>query len=140
MQVRARAVPVGAGVRCEAGLYAVGGTTSRPLTSHVGPVTYLVADIGRRGAPRLDNVDATMVRTIARDLRHPTSLRFTFLGRRLIVYDAVDGTCSAAAPGYQVLNVRSCNTGYMPGDIDNGRTTALPDCLYPLRPWIDHGR
>ncbi len=140
LRVLARPIAAGLGIRCQAGLYAVNATPVRQLKSHLGPPTYLVADADRHGVPQLDKSDLQMVKTIARYVHHPKTLRFGYLGKELIVYDAVDGPCSAAAPGYQVLNVHSCNTGYMPGDVDNATTTALPDCLYPVRPWIVHDR
>jgi hypothetical protein len=140
LRVVTRTVATGRAIRCDARLYALNATPPNVMRSHLGPPTYLAADAGRTGTPRLNGAQRRTIETIARYVRHPKTLRFTLLNGELVVFDAVDGPCSAAAPGYQVLNVRSCNTGYMPGDVDNATTTALPDCFSPARPWIPHDR
>ena len=88
LHVVTRALSVGPGIRCDAGLYGANPTPPRPLKSHLGPPTYLVADVGRRGVPQLGKRDLQMAKTIARYVHHPKTLRFTFLGSELIVYDA----------------------------------------------------
>jgi hypothetical protein len=69
-------------------------------------------------------------------------LRFAFVGRipsaeNFIIFNAALGPCWGGAPGYQVLNVRACNTTWSPTD----GLTSFNMCLN-TRPWIatDKGR
>lgn len=81
-----------------------------------------------------------MVDAIQRHLHSPT-LRVTWLyPHEFIVFDAVDGPCSDAAPGYPVLN-EGChqNEFYEPGE-DPYHTGAGPtEMQCSPRPWLPLG-
>lgn len=105
------------GVRCSG--YVAPGQTPNPLPA---PPSYPVRDIGRPGVPRLDATDIKTIAAIARR-RHSPTLRFVILrtgggaaSPGLVVFDAVSGPCDDYAPGYAVLNTRSDDLFYEPGD------------------------
>jgi hypothetical protein len=105
------------------------------------PESYAAADIGKPGFPELAPPELDAVRRIERYV-HSKTLRIAWLAppnqrvnAEFIVFDATDGPCLDAAPGYPVLN-GSCNEFYEPGE-NPYNTGAAPDCFRPSpRPWM----
>ena len=104
------------------------------LVVRLSPASYSVFDVGKPGVPSLGPQAATALRGILKYRRSP-SLRFASIGRRFIVFDAIGGPCSTAAPGYFVLN-GACNEYYLPSD-DFSSTHAESSCLEEKRPWMN---
>jgi hypothetical protein len=100
-----------------------------------GPRSYLIADIGRPGVPRLTTEQRALAKRIRRYV-HSRSLRFTFFGEYFAVFDAVQGPCYTQAPGYQVLNAPRCNSYYSPTDNFDG-PRATTGCPNSPRPWMN---
>jgi hypothetical protein len=81
----------------------------------VGPPSYSVADIGKPEVPALTTEQIALVRRIQHSIASNT-LRFAFVSQwGFIVFDAVQGPCSAGAPGYEILNSNR-NLYYEPGE------------------------
>lgn len=102
------------------------------------PQSYLAADIGKPGFPKLRQRELQTVRSIQHD-GHWKSLRIAWLGyattpHNFIVFDATDGPCEVAAGGYAVLN-GDCNELYQPGE-NPYSTHAGTGCYPESRPWI----
>jgi hypothetical protein len=120
---------------------AVGGGIACRVDTKVGPVTYLVSDLGKPGTSALSIDDAAMLRQLMRYV-HPKTLRFGYLAPgSLIIFDAAYGPCWPAVGGYFVLN-RACNQYYAPTENLHGFTAGAGGCLMAPRPWIpgDGGR
>jgi hypothetical protein len=102
----------------------------------VGEASYSVRDIGKTGVPNLTAEQRTLVRRIQHYI-HSKTLRFTFLWNgNFLVFDATDGPCADFAPGYWVLNDKSPNTFYEPGEAP-GFVHAIPgDAAPTLGPWM----
>lgn len=100
------------------------------------PPSYLVSDLGKPGAPKLEPGLLQQVHDISKYV-HSRTLRFQQIAGQFLVYDASLGPCLLAAPGYWVLNARSCNLYFMPADGWDG-PSAVPGCSTPPRPWISH--
>jgi hypothetical protein len=116
----------GVGVAC----VPFGSRTAEP------PVNYAVAEIGRKGMPRLELHELAMVRRIQHYIKS-RYLRFTWVQPHdFIVYDAIAGLCIDTAPGYPILN-RSCGEYYEPGEVP-WLSSKVPDCTAESksRPWI----
>jgi hypothetical protein len=139
MHVITRTVVDGPAIRCDAGLYDVTESPPRLLKRRLGPPSFLVADLGKAGVPHPDPNDARLTRRIAQSLDHPSTLRFIYVDKEYLVYDAVDGPCTAAAAAYQVLNDPACNFAYTPGDVEDGRAP-VPERPFPKRPWFPNDR
>jgi hypothetical protein len=103
------------------------------LMRATGPIIYRVADVGRRGVPKLDKHERDEIRTISKFVRS-RYLRFAVLGGDVVVFNAFRGDCVYDAPGYPVLN-GACNEYYQPG-LDPNVTHPMPGCLGPPRPWV----
>jgi hypothetical protein len=108
------------------------------VDDRMGPPSYLVRDMGKRGVPRVTPANARMVNAITKYV-HSKTLRFAYIGREFIVFDAAQGPCAPYAPGYSVLN-GAYNEMYSPTD-DFTSTTAVPGYRIKPRPWIprEHG-
>jgi hypothetical protein len=104
-----------------------------------GPVSYPITIDQRHRDATLTREQQKTVNDIARYLRSST-LRFVFIARDLVVFDAYDGPCEPSAPGYRVLN-GSCNLRYSPTD-NFTRLSSVPDCWGTPYPWqrsrVDH--
>jgi len=99
-----------------------------------GPRSYLVADIGHIGVPKLSAAARAVIETI-RPYGHRDTLRFLFFGKELVVFDAVYGPCFASSPGYWVLN-GACNEYYSPTDNLSGTGAVSGGCDQNVpRPW-----
>lgn len=100
-----------------------------------GPVIYSANAIERTYATNLlRNDERREIETIRRYIGvNYAKLRFTHLGKRLIVFVSQFGDCDSSAPGYRVLN-GYCNEYYEPGEMPN-RTHPTPGCLGARRPW-----
>ena len=99
----------------------------------IGPPSYRFRDIGKPDVIRLSKAQLALVRGIAHYVTSDT-LRFAFIGKEFIVYDAVYGPCAGGAPGYWVLN-GGCNEYFSPTD-DFNTTHGVDSCWGPRRPWI----
>ncbi len=98
--------------------------------------SYQVSDVGKPGVPTLSDDERSLLREIGHYVRSKT-LRIAFLDNerdhhRMIVFDAVRGSCMDEAPGYKVLN-GACNEYYEPGETPRW-THATPYCDAPP-PW-----
>ncbi len=103
----------------------------------IGPASYLVADVGRRGAPSLNASERRMVKAI-REYVSSRTLRIAFLPRviHFMVFDATQGPCMDIAPGYWVMNSRAGNLFYEPGEAP-GFVHAVPAGAMPTAgPWM----
>jgi hypothetical protein len=117
--------------------HVVGGHSPNPSPP---PQSYLVSDMGKPGTPQLTPAERSMVDGIQRHL-HSATLRVGWLGRHsFIVFDAVDGPCMDAAPGYPVLNY-SChqNDFYQPGENPYGMGAGPTEMQCSPRPWLPSG-
>jgi hypothetical protein len=112
----------------------VGRATRCIVDGEAGPPSYLVRDIGKVGVPALRHSEAAMARSIAHYVKSRTLRFLIFPSGEFIVFDASDGPCETAAPGYDVLN-EGCNAAYSPTD-DFKSSGAFPDCNAPPRPWL----
>ncbi len=95
----------------------------------IGPPSFLLADLGKRGVPRISARDAAHLRT--RFGGQPAeTLRFISLPLitpHLVVFNAtVAALCDPDVPPFKDLN-GSCNQYYSPLE-DMDRTSAAPDC------------
>lgn len=105
--------------------------------STAGPPSYSVKDVGKIGVPRLSAFQTRMIYSIEH-YRPLSSLRFAILAKeskdsRFIVFEADDGPCLYAAPGYQVLNVY--RAFYQPG-LNPFFLHGGPDAVPTLGPWM----
>jgi hypothetical protein len=101
--------------------------------SLTGDYSYLVSEIGRPGVPRPSRSEIETVNRIKKYV-HSKHLRFEYLGRQFIVYDATHGPCDTGAPAYLVLNAPGCNLYYSPTD-DFDSPKAIPDPNCTPEPW-----
>lgn len=107
--------------------------TACQVDSRTGPFSYLTDDSGKKGVPRITSADRALIRRIEQFL-HSRTLRFTYLGTSLLVFNATSGPCEPDAPGYPVLNSASCNLFYSPtDDFDGPRAFTRCDTS---RPWF----
>ena len=101
----------------------------------VGPPSYRVRDVGKKGVPTLRPADATMLENIIHYV-HSSTLRFAYVGGEFAVFDADDGPCFAGQ--YAVLSTRDCNMLYVPSDGYNEIFEGPGGCVGTPRPWIKH--
>lgn len=101
--------------------------------SDIGPPSYRVADLGKPGVPIPPKPDRTTIQAIRVYVKAAT-LRFSYVGGKLVVFDADRGPCES--PPYWVLN-GDCNEFYSTSDAFN-HTHAADGCYGPPRPWIRH--
>jgi hypothetical protein len=105
----------------------------------VGPPSYAARDIKAKDVPRLTGDQLAVIRKIEKYVA-PTYLRFAFLslpgGRQFIVFNAVDGPCVDAAPGYWVMNATYPNSFYQPGQ-NPFAVHSIPGDIVPTPgPWM----
>ena len=102
--------------------YATGSPTPNGEEAHgvrcstageLGPPSYLVRDIGKADIPALNGRQKRIAQSFLKK-HSPKTLRFAFVSREFIVYDAVNGPCSMAVP-YAVVN-GDCSEMYAPID------------------------
>jgi hypothetical protein len=111
------------------------GATANPQPP---PQSYLVADLGKPGVPRLNRDESA---TLARIRRYVTSatLRIAWVDSsnndKLIIFDARDGPCVGY---YPVLN-GTCNEIFEPEETPY-HTIPTPECLGTPRPWDQRSR
>lgn len=98
------------------------------------PPSYLVSDLGKPTVPHLTTRELHDVQLISHYVRSAT-LRFQTVNHAFMVYDASLGPCMASAPGYWVLNAKSCNMNFMPVDEWLG-PAAFYRCIHARRPWM----
>lgn len=89
------------------------------MPKELPPQSYLAADMGRPGFPKLTARERSTVRRFATHANAKT-LRIAWVAaisgeHGFIVFDAYDGPCETWAPGYKVLN-GTCNEYYEPGE------------------------
>ena len=125
--------------RSKYGIGCMGNTPpGQPIHPELPPQSYLAADIGKPGFPKLRPSELQMVGRIRHD-GHWKSLRIAWLGyattpHNFIVFDATDGPCEVGAGGYAVLD-GDCNEFYQPGE--NPYSTHAGSGCYPeSRPWM----
>jgi len=84
-----------------------------------GQYNYSISEINAPGVPKLSDEELAEIRSIQKHMTSRT-LRFAVLHyqgkREFIVFDAWNGPCSDAAPGYEVLNEKGQNSYYEPGE------------------------
>jgi hypothetical protein len=104
--------------------HVLGGRTPNPSPP---PQSYLASDTGKPGAPQLTPYERSVVDAIQGRL-HSSTLRVVWLAYRFVVFDAVNGPCMDAAPGYRVLNVRCPAIAYyQPGEDPYGTSSGPPE-------------
>ena len=90
-------------------------------SSQLGAPSYDIADAGKLGVPKLSRGQLMLIRLI-RHYKQSNMLRFAVgpfgpgKRRALIVFDATEGPCYGGAPGYLILNDKSRNGYYQPGE------------------------
>ncbi|HET7813955.1 MAG TPA: hypothetical protein VFL13_06250 [Candidatus Baltobacteraceae bacterium] len=71
------------------------------------PASYLVADLGKPGVPKLSPRELYTIRKIEPNVGI-NGLRFEHAGRHFIVFVAGLGPCHTFVPGYPVLDAEPC--------------------------------
>jgi hypothetical protein len=97
----------------------------------VGPLSYPVTAVGKHGVPPLEPEDARMLAALMKYV-HPTTLRFTYLGKEFVVFDSSPDSLCDGRP--QIDLTGSCNEYYEPLNLYDA--TAANSCINPPRPWI----
>jgi hypothetical protein len=116
------------------------GCMSYEYPNRVGPPSYSVRDIGKADVPELSRNKLNIIRRIEHYIS-PIYLRFTLipdarLTDHFIVFNATNGPCLRAAPGYNVLNFTWSNGFYQPGE-NPFVVTGVPGDMAPTPgPWL----
>ena len=120
------------------GRYGIGCRTVN-APNEIGPASYSVYDVGKTGVPSLNKKQLHIVNAI-RHYLHSRTLRFAFIYRRFIVFDATQGPCFEGAAGYWIMNDPSPNMYYQPGEAP-GDIHAVPadDGKPTPGPWMSSG-
>lgn len=114
------------------GTYGTACLTFRDRT-HPSNVSYRAKDVGKTGVPRLTEAQITLLRRI-QNYVHSETLRFAFVRREFLVFDATDGPCADFAPGYWIMN--SVDLYFEPGEAPGSLGPGPTEVEHTPGPWM----